>query len=416
MDDKKKRLLDNFLSLGALKIVMYVLPLINLPYLSRVLGAELFGLVFFAFAFVQYFNILTDYGFGLSATREIAVNRHNKNNINNIFSAVIVIKLLLLLVSFIILCLCICFIPRLRENWLLFILSFLMVVGNALYPTWFFQGIERMRYTTFLNILSKSIFIVLIFIFIKQPNDYIIVPLLNSMGFIVAALIGLYLAVKDFGVRFYFPRWSTIKKQFKYSTEFFMSRASLSLYTNTNAFFLGLISSNLMVGYYVAAEKIYRALDTLMSPLSQALYPYVAKYKDMKTYKKVFIYASLVNALVCIFVFLFAKNIMSIFYGDELMNAYGILRIFCLVILIDGPSILVGFPLLGASGHTKVANGSVIFGSFVHLTGLFTLFLIGKMNVYSIALMVLVTESIVCSIRMFYVNKYKLLKINKGES
>ena len=100
---EKKTLLENFLSLGALQIVSYVIPLINLPYLSRVLGVEKFGLVFFAFAFMQYFIMLTDYGFGLSATREIAVNRHNKNNLSNIFSAVTFLKIILLLISFIIL-------------------------------------------------------------------------------------------------------------------------------------------------------------------------------------------------------------------------------------------------------------------------------------------------------------------------
>lgn len=145
MQAERKTLLENFLSLGALQIVSYVIPLINLPYLSRILGVEMFGLVFFAFAFMQYFIMLTDYGFGLSATREIAINRHNKNNLSNIFSAVTFIKLCLLLVSFLILCLMIIFIPKLHENWLVFLLSFLMVVGNAIYPVWFFQGMERMK-------------------------------------------------------------------------------------------------------------------------------------------------------------------------------------------------------------------------------------------------------------------------------
>ena len=413
MDEKKKRLLDNFLSLGALKVVMYIIPLISLPYLSRVLGAEMFGLVFFAFAFVQYFNILTDYGFGLSATREIAINRHNSNNLSNIFSAVMFIKLILVLLSFIILCLCIILIPRLRENWLIFIFSFFMVVGNAIYPVWFFQGMERMKYITFLNILSKTIFLILIFIFVKQQSDYLIVPLLNSLGFIISGIIGMYFAIKHLGAKLYIPKWNAIKKQFKYSTEFFLSRASLSLYSNTNTFFLGLISSNLMVGLYVAAEKIYIAIDSLMGPLSDALYPYIAKYKDVKTYKKIFKYACVVNTFVCVFVFFFAKEIITIIYGAELTQAYLILRIFCLVVLIDAPSILVGFPLLGASGHTKVANGSVITGSVIHMIGLLTLFALNKLNIYSIALMVLITECAVCSIRMFFVFKYKLLTGNK---
>lgn len=413
MAGDKKRLLENFISLGALQIISYVVPLVTLPYLSRVLGVDKFGLVFFAFAFMQYFIMLTDYGFGLSAAREIAVNRHNKNNLSNIFSAVTVIKLGLLVVSFIVLLGMIIFIPKLHQNWQVFILSFLMVVGNAIYPVWFFQGMERMKYITFLNILSKTIFLVLIFIFVKQESDYIIVPFLNSMGFLVAGIIGMYFAIKTLGAKLYLPKWNSIKKQFKYSSEFFLSRVSVSAYTNTNTFCLGLIGSTVMVGYYVAAEKIYNAINGIQAPLGQALYPFVAKNKDIKTYKKWFKVALFCNVLVCSIVFIFAKEFITLFYGAEMTNAYYVLRIFCLISLIVFPSMLVGYPLIGALGHTKEANGSVIVGSVVHITGLFILFVINKMNIYSIALMVLITESVVLGIRGYSIWKYKLLEISK---
>ena len=413
MAGDKRRLLENFISLGALQIISYVIPLITLPYLSRVLGVDKFGLVFFAFAFMQYFIMLTDYGFGLSATREIAVNRHNKNNLSNIFSAVTVIKLGLLAVSFIVLLGMIIFIPKLHQNWQVFLLSFLMVVGNAIYPVWFFQGMERMKYITFLNILSKTIFLILIFIFVKQESDYIVVPFLNSMGFLVSGIIGMYFAIKTLGAKLYLPKWNSVKKQFKYSSEFFLSRVSVSAYTNTNTFCLGLIGSNIMVGYYVAAEKIYNAINGIQAPLGQALYPFVAKNKDIKTYKKWFTVAILVNIVICSFVFLFAKQFMTIFYGIDMCNAYKVLRIFCLISLIVFPSMLVGYPLIGAMGHTKEANGSVIIGSIVHIVGLLILFLTHHMNIYSIALMVLITESVVFGIRIYAIWKYKLLDINK---
>ena len=410
MKGENKRLLENFISLGALQVVSYVIPLISLPYLSRVLGVEKFGLVFFAFAFMQYFIMITDYGFGLSATREIAVNRHNTNNISNIFSAVTFIKLCLLFVSFLILCLILVFVPKLQQNWIVFMLSFLMVVGNAIYPVWLFQGMERMKYITFLNILAKVIFLILIFIFVKKSDDYVIVPLLNSLGFLVSGVIGMYFAIKEFGVKFYFPKWNSIKKQFKYSSEFFLSRISVSAYTNTNSFCLGLIGSNIMVGYYVAAEKIYQAINGLQIPLGLALYPFVAKNKDIKTYKKWFLTAVIGNLLICIFVFVFAKQFITIFYGSDMVFAYKILRIFCLISLIVFPSMLVGYPLIGALGHTNEANGSVIIGSVVHIIGLLVLFLTGKMNIYTIALMVLITEGVVFGIRVYSIWKYKLLK------
>ncbi|MBQ2871929.1 oligosaccharide flippase family protein [bacterium] len=410
MTGEKKTLLENFISLGALQIVSYVIPLISLPYLSRVLGVEKFGLVFFAFAFMAYFIILTDYGFGLSATREIAVNRHNQNNLSNIFNSVMLIKFVLLLVSFLILSLACWFVSKLRADWIVFQLSFLMVVGNAIYPVWFFQGMERMKYITFLNILSKSIFLVLIFIFVKQESDYIIVPLLNSMGFLVAGIIGLGFAIREFKIKLYVPKWNSLKKQFKYSSEFFLSRVSLSMYSNTNTFCLGLIGSNVMVGYYVAAEKIYQAIAGLQTPLSGAMYPFVAKNKDIKTYKKWFKVAVIMNLFICLFVYIFAKLIISAFYGIDMTEAYKVLRIFCVIALITFPSILLGYPLLGALGHAREANGSVIIGSIIHIIGLIMLYALNKMNIYTIACMVFITESVVLGIRVYSAWKYKLLK------
>ena len=410
MQKEKKNLLSNFLSLGALQIFSYVMPLITLPYLSRVLGAEMFGLVFFAQAFMEYFIMLTDYGFGLSAVREIAVNRHNQNNLSNIFSAVTTIKFILLGISFGIILLAIAFIPKLHDNWLIFILTFLMVVGNAIYPVWFFQGMERMKYITFLNILARIVSLILIFIFVKEKTDYLFVPLLNSLGFMLSGIIGLVFAFREFKIKLYIPSGRVLWKQFKYSSEFFLSRASLSLYTNTNAFCLGLIGSNILVGYYVAAEKIYRAVIALVYPISGALYPYVAKYKDIKTYKKVAVLAILTTIFICLFTFIFAKNIITIFYGAEMINAYKVLRIFCCAIIFDVGAILIGFPLLAALGYTKETNGSNIISAIVHIIGLLTLYLSGIMNIYSIAIMAAISSSLLFFVRLFFVNKYKLLR------
>lgn len=408
MIKENKRLLENFLSLGALQVVSYALPLINLPYLSRVLGVEKFGLVFFAFAFMQYFIIITDYGFCLSATREIAVNRHNQNNLSNIFNSINTLKFLLLLLSFIILLVCVIFVPKLQENWLVFILSFLMVVGNAIYPVWFFQGMERMKYITFLNILAKTIFVVLIFVFVKHESDYIIVPLFNSLGFLISGLIGFLFAVKKFNLKLYLPSWKSIIKQFKYSSEFFISRVSVSAFNNTNSFCLGLISSNIMVGFYVAAEKIYFALSGLQGPLNQALYPFIAKHKDIQLFKKIYCIAVILNTFICAFMFIFAKYFIIIFYGAEMVNAYRILRIFCFGTLIAVPHMLIGYPLLGGMGYTKEVNASVVIASIIHICGLAILYFTGYMNIYSIAIMATCTEYIVFAMRFYWVRKYKL--------
>lgn len=406
----KKMLLENFLSLGIIQVISYIMPLISLPYLSRVLGVENFGRVFFAYAFLQYFIILTDFGFGLSAVKEIAQVSDNKEECNRIFNSVMGAKFILICISFLILAVIVYFVPKFRQDYLIYLFTFLMVIGNALFPVWFFQGIQHMKYITFINITSKIIFLILLFAFIKEPNQYIYVPLLNSMGFIVSAILGIFIAVKRFKVRLYIPTLRDTVFQLKNSAEFFLSRVSASVITNTNSFALGVITSPIMVGFYTAAEKIYMAYDSLFAQVNNVMYPYVAKTKNISTWKKVLILSMFFNVILCIIVMLYGKIIVTTFYGAEMEPAYKILQIFAMIILIKIPSTMMGYPLLAALGYTKIANFSVVAASVVHFTGLCILIITNSLNIYSLACMAGASETFICLYRLIYVLKYKLLK------
>ncbi len=273
----KKRLFENVISLSLLQGVNYLLPLITLPYLVRVLGVEKFGLIMFAQAFIQYFVYLTDYGFELSATRDIAEHRDNKNKVAEIFNAVIIIKTLLFLTSFILLSIIVFNFSKFKNDWLIYFFSFGMVLGNLCLPIWFFQGFERMKDLTLLNIFAKSFFVLSIFIFIRNPSDYLYVPLINSLGSIISGVFSLWLILYKYQIKVYFPGFKILKSKFMASSQFFFSRASVITYTSSNVFFLGLFSNNQTVGYYSAAEKLYLALRSLYNPLNTTLYPFMSK-------------------------------------------------------------------------------------------------------------------------------------------
>jgi len=406
--EDKKRLLSNFISLSVLQGANYLLPLITLPYLVRVLGAEKFGLIMFAQAFIMYFVILTDYGFNLSATREISINRENKEKVSEIFSSVMTIKFILLILSFILLSIIIFSINKFKQDWIIYYLTFGMVIGQVLFPIWFFQGMERMKYITFLNIISKLIFTISIFIFIHQISDYVYVPLINSLGFIVAGIIALWIILKEFKLKIYIPTILTLAKYLKDSSQFFLSRVSVSIYTATNAFILGLLTNNTMVGYYSIAEKLYLALQQVYQPIVNTLYPYVAHKKNVNLYKKIFRFVSIANFSFALILFLLAYPLINIIFGEGLEISANIFRILLLSAIVVVPSILLGYPFLAAMGYPKYANISVIMGSILHLIGLGMLLLLNMINVYTVAIMVVITETFVLCIRIYGVIKNNL--------
>ncbi len=407
--EDKKRLLSNFFSLSVLQGFTYVLPLLTLPYLVRTLGVETFGLVMFAQSFIMFFNILVDYGFALSATREISIHRNDKNKVTEIFSAVMTIKVMLILFSLLILSVIVLSFDKFSANLELYYLTFLWVIGQALFPIWYFQGLEKMKYITIVNIISKLIFTIAIFIFIHQKNDYLLVPILNGLGIIIGSLFSFWIIYKHFDQPFKLQKVDTLMIYFKESSQFFLSRVSVSIYTSANAFVLGLFTNTTMVGYYSIAEKLYMALQGFYAPIVQVLYPYVAKEKNIKLFKKIFTFVISINTFGIFILYFIGGIIFDILFtqgiGKESLEVFHILLIAALVVV---PTILIGYPFLGALGFSNEANRSVIFGSFVHLLGLLILVIFHQISIYSVASMVVLTEIFVFSYRIIKIRSNKL--------
>jgi PST family polysaccharide transporter len=395
--------------LSALQAANYVLPLITLPYLVRVLGIGGYGIVAFTQAFTNYFLIFTDYGFQLSATREVSLHRDDKNKLSEIFSSVTAARCLLGFAGFLILSALLFFVPKLGEEWLIFIFAYGAIVGNIMFPAWMFQGLERMKYVAALNIAAKLIFTFAIFFFIKQRSDYYLVPLLTSTGFVAAGIIALWVIFFKLKIKFYFPKLKIVWYYIKESTDFFLSRASVSLYTSSNIFFLGLFVNTVVAGYYAIAEKIYIALQCLYQPLITILYPYMANTKNIKQYRLALFFATAVNIVLAGILFVGAGLVLRVIFGSGIESSIGVLRILLIASLVVVPSIIMGYPLLAALGHAKYANYSVIVGSVFHFVVLIILAFCNKLNIYNVALLVLATESMVFAIRVYGTRRYRLL-------
>ena len=410
--EELKTILNNFFSLTLLKALTYLLPLITFPYLIRVLGVDKFGLVMFAQATMYYFEILVDFGFNLSATREVALNAKNKSKLNEIISSVFSIKLVLLIISGLLLLLILSVFDRFSDESLIYYYSFLKVIAFAFFPVWFFQGIEKMKYVTIINIISKVIFTILIFVFIQSETDYLLVPLVNGFGFMIGSLVALYYVFKRFNQSFVFNKFTIIKQSFIDSSMFFLSRVSVSLYTSSNILMLGLVASNVMVGYYAIAEKLYMVLRNLYQPIVQVIYPYISKSKNVKFFKKLYPVVVILNFIGVYILWVFTPELIYLVSKEHFVESIKVFRTLLIVACIVVPSILIGYPFLAALGFKNEANYSTIIGSLFHVTILGVLYFINLINMYNIVYLLIATESIVLLYRYYAVYKNKLFQIS----
>jgi PST family polysaccharide transporter len=268
---------------------------------------------------------------------------------------------------------------------------------------------ERMKYITYLNILSKFIFTIAIFAFVHKQEDYLFVPALTALGFIVAGVWSLTLIKKDFGVKFELVPFSIAKDYFIDSSQYFLSRVSVSIYTSSIAFVLGLFTNNTVVGYYAMAEKLYQALQGLYLPLVNAIYPFIAKERNIALFKKIFYFAVFGNSILISFLFLASGQILRIVFGlDAGIMTENVFRVLLVAALIVVPSILLGYPFLGALGKARHANLSVVYGSVFHLIFLSLLVLTNHVEGFTVAVAVLFTESIVFSYRLYFAKELGL--------
>jgi PST family polysaccharide transporter len=327
-----------------LQVANYILPFITVPYLTRVLGPYNYGLIGFAAALINYFTILTGYGFSLSATKEISLNRDDRERISRIFSSVMIIKSALLALSLILLLVIVYSFNKFRADAGVYLFSFGLVVGNVLFPVWLFQGMERMKYITYINLAGRVALTAAIFVFVSKQGDYALYVILSSVTAVLVGIASLLCAMRVFRIRFVLPSFDELRREAIEGWYVFVSSISVVLYTSSTTVILGLFTNNTVVGYFTGADKIRQAIQGLFAPVFQTLYPYVnklahdSKEEALKFIRKEVLYFGLIGSFICVLVFINAEFLVGAILGKEYSASVDLLRIlaFAPVLVILG--------------------------------------------------------------------------------
>lgn len=412
MGDKK--VFENIAALATIKGLEYLLAFITFPYLTRVLQVEMFGTVVFAQGLINYFTLFTDYGFNLLGPKEIAQNDDVAKR-GKVFAKIFFAKLLLLLIAIAVFTAGIlCLNLYLKIDVLLYAVVFFTVIGNVIFPIWFFQGIQQMRYITLVNVIARFCSITGIFYFVKQPQDYILAALFQSIVPLVAGICSWAVLIKSFPEVLCLPTMKEIIGTLKDGWSIFASTVAINLYTASNVVFLGFLTNPVTVGYFSGAKKIIDNITQLISPISQAVYPHISKLvtlspKEVKPFlEKVLLILGGGTFIGSVFIFIFADFIVKILLGNGYEQSVLLLRIMAFLPFIIAMSNVFGIQIMLPFGMQSTFSRILICAAALNTC--MVLPLIYFLQDIGVSISIVVTECFVTTVMYLAIKKQKIFE------
>jgi len=334
------KLAKNFSYLVIVEILMKILPLVTVPYIVKTIGVEKFGIITFVYVFMSYFQLLTNYAFNALATKDISKFRMNIEEYSKVFWAIMINKTLLGLFSLVLFTIIVFYIPKLHSEWIVYVFSLGMLFNQILFPIWFFQGMEEMKYIAIFTFISRLLYTISIFIFINDENDYILIPLLNSLSLILIGIVSLIFLFKRFNIVLALPSRKMLRDYFIDGWHLFVSYITNSLYTQSNIILLGTISDYVVVGIYSLATTILGAFIQVVSQFNKVIYPRLAQYADQsiklqiesKKFLKFYIIALII---ISVGIFIFSNILITLLFGSGHEQSIEILKILSVTLILS---------------------------------------------------------------------------------
>ena len=412
----KNKEFRDIISLMFLQGVNYIMPVLVLPYLITVIGAEGFGIYSFALSVCQYLILIVDFGFNLSATKQIAIHKGDKEKVSKIFSDTVYAKLFLMLIS-LVLAFALSMIPNFAIYRTAIFVMFGMVIGHTLLYVFLFQGLDEIRWVSFFTAIAKFMVLPLTFIFVKGPEDLYIAVFLQGFVSVVAAIISLIMiGTKKWVnlVRFSFNgMWSAIKD----ALPIFLSSAATSIYTVCFVLILGYFATSDIVGQYSASERIMRVLVLFaFTPVMQVFYPKVSrlarnnKVDAEKLYKKILYGVIGIMSLICVGIYILSYVIVPL-AGDDYMGTESIMRIMAFAPIFIGTGGVIGqiyILALSDNKYKKYFTNTYIMAAIVAIISIFIF--IPTLKAQGAAIALLITEIFVMFSFLFFKRKIKKLE------
>ncbi len=400
----KEATVQNLLALYGVQAVNYLFPLLTLPYLARVLGPERWGLLAVVTSLAQYFSLVVEYGFALSATREVAQHRGDRRRLARILAGVLGARVLLALFVLGVAWGIFRLVPNLSQDPLLFWSGVFWGLTLGFSPLWFFQGLERLRLVALLEMGVRALGFASIFLLVRSPSHAWLVALAQGVAGVLAAGVALGLAWREVG--FALPRLSQVLQALRSGFSLFFFRAAVSLYTVGNAFILGLLLPPQLVAYYAGAERLTKALLAMVDPMNRTFFPrlsYLVQHDPHRAGRlatRVLLAMGLVGALLGVGVYLTAPWVVWLLLGPGFEGAVPAMRVLSPLLPLIALSNALGIQWMLALRLDKPFNGIILTAGFLNLA--LALLLVPRFSYLGMAYSVVVVEALVTGGMLLY--------------
>ena len=363
--------IQNAFGLYFVQIMNLVLPFILVPYLARVLTPEGWGAVVFAQSFSLWLQLIIDFGFHFSASRDVARHRYDTQRIENVVAGVLGAKIVLIVPAIVATGIAMCVTPIFMQYPSYAPLALIVAILQSFFPLWYFQGQEKMRKPVAINVFTRVVASVFTILLVSTASDGWIVLAVQAFGAAIALVIAIWWMYRE--VVFVLPNVSNTQDAFLMGKSMFLFSATSSLYNSANGFILGLFVPANQVGFYGGAERIHRLGISPFAPLSQALYPHMVravetnKNRARHLARRVLVLMLVMGLTLSSIIFLAAPRLVSLFLGAGYEESVMLLRVFAIQIPLTAMSRVLGFQWLLPHGYDSIFNKIVIAAAITNL-------------------------------------------------
>lgn len=367
---KTSSLKKNFIYNVFYQMFIIILPLITIPYVSRVLGSKGIGIYSYTYSIVYYFMLIALLGINNYGNRTIAKVRDDKGKLSKAFSSIYAIQLVMsLLMLFFYVLYILLFDSRyslISSIQIIYLISCIFDIG------WFFFGLEEFKITVTRNTVVKIISLICIFVFVKTSHDLWKYTLILSLSSLLSNILLVPFLLKR--TKIVIIKFNDIKKHLKPILVLFIPVIAVSLYRIMDKIMLGLLSNINEVGYYEQADKmvmvplgIITALGTVMLPRISNLVSKGENKKILDYIRKSVNFMMFLSFPMCFGMIAVSNDFIPFFLGkDFVKTGYLINYISCTIIFTSFANIIRTQYLLPKE-KDKIYIASVIGGAIINL-------------------------------------------------